>query len=156
MPLYTEHWSARPVWLALSIDERIRLLDPLGPVIDRLLASGAMLIGVAFCESRLRHRDDAQYLAPWRMPAGEPQRRTLETALAAAGWGRYVEPVAASPLSVLEASNSPRSSTREPRDRASANGHRDGPPRRDRQSHPSSRYQSMVAATPLSSGMLGV
>jgi len=127
MPLYTEHWSARPAWLTLSIDERIRFLDRLGPAMDRLLASGATLIGVVLRESRLLHRDDAQYLALWRMPEGASQIDMLESALAAAGWYAYFDPVAAAPdaLRGPDAPKPPRSSFREVRGRAARNGRRD-------------------------------
>lgn len=127
MPLYTEHWSARRAWLALSIDERIRFLDRLGPAIDRLLASGATLIGVALRESRLLHRDDAQYLALWRMPEGRSQIDMLESALAAVGWDAYFKPVTVAPdaLRGPDAPKPPRSSLREGRGWAARNGRRD-------------------------------
>ena len=91
--LYAEHWSARPAWTALSVHERISFLDQLGPDMDRLRASGAVLIGAALRETKRLHRTDAYYVALWRMPKGESQVRTLDAILAAAGWDRYFAPV---------------------------------------------------------------
>jgi hypothetical protein len=132
MPLYTEHWSARPAWLALSLDERIRYLDQLGPAIDRLVASGVTLLGVVLRESRLLHRSDCHYLAVWHMPAGVSQAHMLESALAAAGWEVYFEPATAAPdvwetpdaLGTPEAPTPSRRATRELR-RVPTNGRRD-------------------------------
>jgi len=90
--LYAEHWSARPAWTALPVQERIAFLDQLGPDIDRLHASGAVLVGAALRETRRLHRTDCYYVALWRMPEGASQVQTLNAILEAAGWDRYFEP----------------------------------------------------------------
>jgi hypothetical protein len=123
--LYAEHWSARPAWTALSVQERISFLDQLGPDMDRLRASGAVLIGAALRETRRLHRTDSYYVALWRMPEGESQIQTLDAILQAAGWNRYFEPAAPfADVGMEAADGEPRPPTREIRSRSFLNGDR--------------------------------
>ena len=123
MPLYAEHWSARPAWMALSIQERIAFLDQLGPDMARLRASSATLIGVVLRETKRLHRSDCYYMALWRMPEGGAHIERLKALLEAVGWDRYFEPAA--PFADVEGGveeGEPRPPAREVRSHSSLNG----------------------------------
>ena len=124
MPLYAEHWSARPEWMALSIPDRIAFLDQLGPDMNRLRASSASLIGVVLRETKRLHRSDCYYMALWRMPEGGAHIEQLNALLEAVGWGRYFEPAA--PVADVEvgaeSDSEPRPPTREIRSHSALNG----------------------------------
>lgn len=99
MSLYTERWTARPAWLALSIPERIAYLDQLKEGIQALTAAGARLVGLVLNE--VPHVS-CQYVAVWAMPDGETLGRRLEEVLEEAGWHHYFQRAAASGLPTSE------------------------------------------------------
>jgi hypothetical protein len=117
MSFYAEHWTARPAWTALSVPERIAVLDQLAPVVDAFRASGATLVGVAMRETRLLHRDDCHYVALWHLSAGPALASAFRAALTAAGWDRYFAP--AGPEPTADATVPP---PRDARDRRGVNG----------------------------------
>lgn len=92
MPLYIEHWNARPSWLALPLADRIEYLDEMGPAIESLNQEGATLVGMALTEDDDNDRTDEHYVAIWLMPDGTDQVRQLEDTLESAGWHKYFEP----------------------------------------------------------------
>lgn len=91
MPLYIEHWTARPSWHALTIEERIAYLDDRAPVRDILNEEGATLVGTALTERPGDGKKDSHYVAVWRMPEEGHQIQMLNETLERAGWREYFE-----------------------------------------------------------------
>lgn len=67
--ILTEIWNARPAWLSLSADERIRFFEEkIEPLLMSLLGEGAEILACAVNDNTGSERMDYRYMAVWKLP----------------------------------------------------------------------------------------
>ena len=91
--ILTEIWNAKPSWLDLPADERLRFFEEkIGPLLVGLLEEGAQILACAVNDNTGSERMDYRYMAVWRLPDKAFSDR-LEAAAREAGFLEYFDQV---------------------------------------------------------------
>jgi len=88
MYLYVEMWKPRSAWEGLSREQRHEYLSQMSTGIEKMLASGVELVGMACNDTRVPNDADYRYIAVWKMPS-RGHVHMLEKAVKAEGWSNY-------------------------------------------------------------------
>lgn len=89
----TEIWNAKPAWLDLAPEDRVRFFgEKIGPLLTGLVAEGAEILACAINDNTGSERMDYRYMAVWRVPDRAFSDR-LEASARAAGFLDYFEQV---------------------------------------------------------------
>lgn len=91
--ILTEIWNARPAWLNLPADERLRFFEEkIGPLLMGLIGEGAEILACAVNDNTGSERMDYRYMAVWRLPNKAFSDR-LEAAAKEAGFLEYFDQI---------------------------------------------------------------
>ncbi len=92
MHYYVEQWKPRPEWLALTPEDRGKVLFDLSPAIQGLVDAGIELVGYFVNHTNGGSAKDFSFLRVWKMPEKEWVQRIADT-LEKTGWHEFFEPV---------------------------------------------------------------
>ena len=68
MITYIELWKAKPTWIDLPKEEKIKYTTSLGPFIQQLIDNNVQIVSWGFNEATAFNRIDYDYFAVWSFP----------------------------------------------------------------------------------------
>lgn len=90
MYLYVEMWKPRQAWHNLAREQREEFLRQMSSGIDKMMAAGVQLIGLALNDDDVPNDAEFRYVAVWKMP-GKGHVHMLERSVRAEGWDNFFE-----------------------------------------------------------------
>lgn len=92
MKTYIELWKAKPTWHELSIEERGKYMEQVGPAIQQLLDKGIEIISWGAVDDNTHNKVDYDFFGVWKVPT-VALAREFEDLVEGAGWYNYFEQV---------------------------------------------------------------
>lgn len=92
MKVFIEFWKAKDAWHQLSKEERATYLEQVGPVIEDLIAQGAVLDTWGVNDDTSPYRANYDFFAITKLPTQE-LLDSFQTIVEEAGWYQYFEQI---------------------------------------------------------------